>query len=354
MTRNEGRLIPRRNYHLTRHYLTYHAEVKHTCIGSLRLYRTALDHLLRWATYIPFAKADKIRPVFPTYLESFGTMSVSYQMKLLEVCRDFLEWAKDRDYDACPGKAYRDTLYPVRKNESSVKEMEICTLDEILALAALPANNLTEMRDRAAACFLFLSGIRAGAFVTLPLQAVNIERWEIKQWPELGVATKFGKAATTTFLKTAEVEPLREIVYEWDMLVQRSLTPTDPWYPFINRNSTMFESGKVPGESRSDGMAARLETLFKRAGLSYRSPHKFRHGFAVYALRLCQNLEEGKAVSQTLMHEDYGTTDRIYSKMMKRQVAETIADLGNKPRRELSDADVEKIIEVYLKKTQQR
>jgi hypothetical protein len=47
---------------------------------------------------------------------------------------------------------------------------------------------------------LFLSGARASAFTTLPLSAVDLPARTLRQWPELGVATKNGKRATTYLL----------------------------------------------------------------------------------------------------------------------------------------------------------
>jgi site-specific recombinase XerD len=71
-------------------------------------------------------------------------------------------------------------------------------------MAQAPATQLWEKRIRAAANFMFLSGIRVGALVTLPLAAVDLESRTIKQWPSLGVRTKFGKLATTYLLDVQE------------------------------------------------------------------------------------------------------------------------------------------------------
>jgi hypothetical protein len=42
--------------------------------------------------------------------------------------------------------------------------------------------------------------MRAGAFSTLPISAVDLSSRTIKQWPALGVKTKNGKSATTYLL----------------------------------------------------------------------------------------------------------------------------------------------------------
>ena len=63
-------------------------------------------------------------------------------------------------------------------------------------------------------------------------------------------------------------------------------------------------------------------------GLPYHSPHKFRHGHAVYALKLARDIAELKAVSQNLMHANISTTDGIYGILSEADVREKIALLG--------------------------
>jgi len=327
MKRHENVLISRRNYRDTRDYLTYCDEVLHAAPGSVRLYRTALDHLLRWATDVPFVRAADLRPTLPRYLSAAGN-SLSYQKKLLEICRSFLTWAEERHPDRYPNRTFIETIRPVQQNEPAVPHRELYTLDDMLRLAATPVNGLTEERSRAAACFLFLSAMRVSAFTSLPLLAIDLTAYEVKQWPVLGVKTKNRKAATTYLLSSMEVEPLLDIVRDWDTKVRRCLPPSAPWYALLDRTGETFAAEQTPGHTRSKNLSLHLQTLCARAGIPYRSPHKFRHGFAVYALPKCHTMEDFKAVSQNLMHEQIGTTDAIYSIMLNNQVADRIAALG--------------------------
>lgn len=331
MKRHPTALINRRNWSDTRAYLTYRAEVLNAVDGSLRLYRTHLDHLLRWATDIPFARAADIRPVFPRYIADLKT-SPTYQAKTLETARAFLEWARDRNPDTYPPKAYRETLRPVKTQPQAIETREYYTLEEMLILAAAPVTTLTEQRDRAAACLLFLSGARAAAFCTLPLRAVNLTLYELKQWPLWGVRTKNRKAGTTYLLQNEEVGPLLDIAREWDEIVRRTLPSSAPWYALIDRNTTAFAKSQVPGQSRTSNLAQHLNALCTRTGVKYKSPHKFRHGFAVYALSLCETMEDFKAVSQNLMHNSMSTTDAIYAKMVNDRVAARMAILGSRKK----------------------
>ena len=60
------------------------------------------------------------------------------------------------------------------------------------------------------------------------------------------------------------------------------------------------------------------------------SPHKFRHGHAVYALKLAKNIAELKAVSQNLMHANISTTDGVYGMLSETDIREQISALGER------------------------
>lgn len=62
--------------------------------------------------------------------------------------------------------------------------------------------------------------------------------------------------------------------------------------------------------------------------MSYHSPHKFRHGSAVYAIRMAKNIAALKAVSQNLTHSNLNITDGIYGILSKLDVREQIIGLG--------------------------
>jgi integrase len=60
------------------------------------------------------------------------------------------------------------------------------------------------------------------------------------------------------------------------------------------------------------------------------SPHQFRHGHAVYALKNAKDVSALKAVSQNLMHENLSITDGVYGILSERDVREEIVSLGKK------------------------
>ena len=173
-----------------------------------------------------------------------------------------------------------------------VDEHVFVTLDEVRQLAALqiPDDDFALRRDQAGAVLLYLSGMRAGAFGTLPLAAIDVHRREIKQWPSLGVETKNDKSATTYLL---DIPDLLTVVEKWDAFIRTQLPPTAMWYtPTISHWGEQTLSADRPGANRNLAISKRLRRLFDLAGLPYKSPHKFRHGHAVFGLQHAKTMAD--------------------------------------------------------------
>ncbi len=200
-------------------------------------------------------------------------------------------------------------------------------LDEVRRLATLEINpsDLALRRDQAAAAMLFLSGMRGGAFASLTIECVNLADRTIKQWPSLGIKTKNRKSATTFLL---DIPDLIAVVENWDAFVRTRLPMDAPWYPPVTSQwGEQVLSMNAPGENRNIALAKRMRKLFSMAGLPYRSPHKFRHGHAVFALQHANTMADYKAVSMNLMHADIRVTDGIYAPLARDEVKERIAGL---------------------------
>jgi site-specific recombinase XerC len=79
--------------------------------------------------------------------------------------------------------------------------------------------------------------------------------------------------------------------------------------------------------------------------VAYHSPHKLRHGHAVYAIKQARTIPELKAISQNLMHSSLTITDGVYGVLSGLDVANTIAGLG---KSETSQADVVRQLEALI------
>jgi integrase len=332
-------VIVRSNYLLVQEHLKYLGEVMQTAPASVERYRFHLRHLLIWADEKPWLAAPEIRPTFPVYLKSLNEangqrpLAAVTQEKVLKVSRRFFRWLREthpRDFGKM-SPTWIDTLRLAPETPAGIQEHEYTSEEEIKCLAKVPvpSGDLALLRDRAAAAMLFLSGARAGAFTSLPIQAVDIPGRAIRQWPELGVHTKFGKTATTYLL---EIPELLEVVAEWDTLVRERLPENAAWYAPIESSWGEQEfSGQAPGRNRGEALYKRLKILFSRADLPFKGPHRFRHGHAVFGLLHARDMADYKAVSSNLMHADITITDEIYAPLLAKEVKGRITGLGKNP-----------------------
>ncbi len=336
MKRRVGALLNRRNYQDTRAFLMYREEVRQNDPRTVDFARVALDHLLRWATATPFSQAASLRPTLPAYLEGLG-ISVAYRGKLLQNVRDFFGYARDTWPERYPlARAFLDSLH-TRQRVGAVAEVKNWTVEDVRALTLFEPRSLRDEADIAAAAFLFLSGMRVSAFTSLPLRAVDFDRDPVlvRQWPDLGVRTKNGKAANTFLLPQPELADLRDVARRWDVKVRAALGDSALWYAVLDPDGG-FAQIQEAGAHRDDALRRRLRDLCERAGVPYRSPHKFRHGHIAWARDRCVTVAEFKAVSQNVMHESMSLTDSRYSTLGESELAARLAGLGAEERAEVA------------------
>lgn len=201
--------------------------------------------------------------------------------------------------------------------------------------------------------FLYLTGMRVGAFLTLPIACVDFEHKKIYQVPSMGVRTKFHKASVTTFLN---IPKLLETVKNWDNEVRKSFSPNQVWYAPIHTFSYQYgefqQLDHVASPLRSKQLRKEMTKLCNLAGVKYRSAHKLRHGHAVFGIKNAKNMQELKAVSQNLMHSSISITDGIYGNLSGSDFIGTIEKLGNCPSVENDDQFVTNDIITALIKLQ--
>ncbi len=306
-------MINRNNWLLVREYLKYRTEIDLVSPKTLRLEETWLDHTLLWLGEKSIEQAPKIRPVFSDYLASKNKprYASEYLRKLVSAHKRFIEWI------ALNKPGYRHKLSPawirtikLPRMQEEEKIHEFVTFEEITEISKAPIYSLRDKRIKAASVLWFLSGIRVGAFVTLPIKAVNLENLEIYQFPSLGVQTKFGKSATTDLLLIPE---LIQVVKDWDQLVRSKLPDTAYWFASLSPETGNFDKAIFEvGNNRSSRAYKDLKDWLDRVGLPFHSPHKFRHGYAVFGIKHFTTLAQLKALSQNLMHSNISITDGIY------------------------------------------
>lgn len=322
-------------------------EVEQLSKVSADRYWFYLRHLLLWADDRPFFKLIDFRPTFPVYLAGGGkniiVLERTTQKKILGLAKRFLKWAKSNSKDCSNLPLEWIETLRLRKCLQPERENIYVSLDEVKKLLDCPEseNDLALKRDKAAAAFLFLSGMRASAFASLPISSIDLEKLTIRQWPELGVQTKNGKKATTFLF---EIPELLSVIYRWDNIVRSELPDDAIWYAPIDHSwGEQRLSMKQPGKNRVQALGKRLRKLYSLAGLEYKSPHKFRHGNAVYGLLNSKNMADYKAVSTNLMHSDLKTTDEIYAPLDNSEVKNRITNLTSQSKVE-STGEIKKML----------
>jgi len=350
-------MINRRNYLLVKEFSRYQRETLQLNPKSITRYWFYLKFLLLWADETCLAQAPDLQPSFPRYLAEArrdgqgGSLAPSTLRKIVQTAKQLFLWAKleqPLEFRHLSMSWINTLRPPVMVQRASTQTHIFLTLEEVrqLIAAPIPEGDLALWRDQAATALLFLSGMRDGAFTSLPIQAVDLPNRRIYQWPfEYGVRTKKGKSATTFLL---EIPDLLAMAERWDRFVRAQLPPTAMWYtPVINHWGEQTLSTQPAGAHRNIAIAKRLRAVFALAGLPYKSPHKFRHGHAVHALRCARSMADYKAISQNLMHDDIRITDETYASLLNDEVQERIRHLLAEPN-EASAVDGE--LEAFLRK----
>lgn len=330
-------MINRENWQDIRAYLDHMRQMDRD-VESVRRVWCYLRHLLEWADDRRLGSARLFDPSFQVYLLTARAdgrqkrLSAASMKKSCEYARRFFKWARG----AHPARYkqisedWADTIRPslARGTHSEYHEHKFYTLEQLRKIAALKPKNLKEERDQAAVCFLFLSAMRGQAFVSMPIGAVDVERGVVDQFPEIGVRTKNRKAARTHLLMIPE---LMDVVRAWhEKLRAAGLGDDDIWFQALDSWHVNFSRRRdLNWLARRAVVADGLQDLCELAGVPYLSPHKLRHGHAVYMMRKIKDMRQLKSLSQNLMHESVDTTDKIYGRMVRNDIEDVYREFGS-------------------------
>jgi len=312
-------MINKENWKLTKLYFADRLHVDQLSQGSLKVERSYLRYILEWADDIHFSKAPKIIPTFPEYMRTArldkksGALSPTHINKILANARRFFTWLYEhaREFRSLKNswinkiRSKRLTAIPQTK--------EYVSFEEIQKIAESPTESVMERRTQAAAVIMFLTGIRVGALVTLPIKAVDLENRFVYQYPSLGVHTKNNKSAKTVIYPIPE---LLDVLKSWDSEIREVLPDDGFWIaPLLPESGEIDPNCREAKDNRVSLVQKNLKKWLRKVGLPDRSPHKFRHGHVHYGQAHSRTQEDYKAVSQNVMHSTTGITDLFYSNM---------------------------------------
>ena len=330
----DDKLINRDNYADVRRFMEYQEKIIQVSLETKSANYCRLVHLLEWAGDIPFPNAKTIKLSFPVYLESRrtpkgGLFSAEHLQGVFKTCRAFLTWAK-QEYPTKYKPVDQRWIKSLRSSRgrsmlAELKTRELYTVEDVIRLVSVAPYTFTEKRTRASVAFLFLSGMRIGAFLTLPFECVDIYNRRVYQLPSKGVKTKNSKAGLTFLLNIPE---LLAVIEEYDNEFRPNMPSESYWY--VHADTWGDPTRKKPignREASRDTFSDHLKKLCERAGVKFLSPHKFRHGHAVYSMKRAKTVAQMKAISQNLMHSNTGITDGIYGRLVNDDRENMINDL---------------------------
>ena len=324
-------------------YLDYRSRVDQISASSLKIETTYMRYLLTWADERPFKQVITFRPAFPEYMLTARLdgekkrLSGDYIKKVLATARNFFSWLSDnkRGYSSITHSWIR-TLKTKRMAQKP-KTKNAVSLEEIMRIAKAPAETIMERRIRAAAVFLYLSGVRISAFVSLTLDLVDIDNRQIIQDPTRGVRTKNQKFGITYLW---DIPELLQVVKAWDDEVRAILPAQGFWFAPISPATGEIDENILSIGANRDVLAGKnLRAWLEKVGLPVRSPHKFRHGHIQYGLTNSKTMADFKAVSLNAMHSSIKITDEFYSVLNDQEVKRRLNSLGNNKQKKSTDKE---------------
>ena len=204
------------------------------------------------------------------------------------------------------------------------------------AFEAMPSATDIEWRDKAAFALFMLTGIRDGAAASLRLKHINLEEGHVYQ-DGRDVKTKNGKTFDTWFYP---VDPIyRECFEGWVRYLREDklFGNADALFPkpkMVNR-SGRFEAVGLSRDTYANAskLNEAIRNAFSMVQLPEFTPHSFRKTLALHANEVCTTLEQHKAWSMNLGHENLATTVSAYMPVNAQRQRDLIRGIGDRDDR---------------------
>ncbi len=201
-------------------------------------------------------------------------------------------------------------------------------------IKSMPYLTDIDRRNRALIAFAILTGARDNAIASIRLGDIDLNEKAVIQ-DARHVRTKFAKSQTTTFFPVGE--EFHSIVVEWMnfLLNERLWGLHDPLFPMtkiaVGKDRRFAAVGlDRKGWNNAGPIRAIFKDAFIASGLPYYNPHSFRSTLARLGQQRCANLEDLKAWSQNLGHDDLRTTMVSYGRLDGYRQAELIRAMSDK------------------------
>jgi integrase len=215
----------------------------------------------------------------------------------------------------------------------AAREPRVPTLEQIRhVLSSMPTATAIERRNRTIIAFMILTGARDGAVASMKLKHVDLSQ-HLVEHDAREVRTKFSKSFPTYFFPVGD--DIRDIVVEWVALLRTELLFgfDDPLFPstrVVVDDDGRFKSQGLDRRPWSNAEPIRkvFKQAFEEAGLPPFNPHSLRKTLAQLGQKKCRTIEQMKAWSQNLGHEELMTTFASYGNLGRSQQADIMATLA--------------------------
>ncbi|MCX5580222.1 tyrosine-type recombinase/integrase [Kaistia terrae] len=247
--------------------------------------------------------------------ETLSDSSIVHTLSDLKVFFDWLTTIKNRKVDL---EAVA-RLTPSRRVVMGLKtqpDKASPTADKIRQmLAVLTDQTVFQRRNRALIAFIYLTGMRVGAVISVRCKHVKLADRQIFQNAR-EVNTKFGKNMLTSWFPVGE--DIEQIVVAW--VKERLEGGTDPDSPLFPARPRFRLPGDATREKEAFWKTSQpVREVFRSAcgsaGIDYINPHSVRATLMLLGLDACATWEELKAWSQNLGHEKLDTSLVHYGKL---------------------------------------
>ncbi|MFC1609138.1 tyrosine-type recombinase/integrase [Patescibacteria group bacterium] len=252
-------------------------------------------------------------------------VSLSYCYDNLRYLRLFFGWLSEQsgykskinqtaiDYLTLSKKENRIATQSNRRTPPSLEDIK-------QTIESIEVKNEIDRRDKALISLMLLTGIRISAIASLPMESFDKDNTTVVQDPRMGVDTKNSKKITTSLMTFSYKEPMKYFLDWFEYLEEKKgFKSNDPIFPATKKengkdNLGYFSTGEVEPIFWKGSASVRkiFEKRFKNAGVKYYNPHTFRNLLVKEISKIPLTEEEKKAFSQSLGHEQVGTTFGSY------------------------------------------
>ena len=232
---------------------------------------------------------------------------------------------------------------------SASRPRPVPTLEQLHhVLDSMPADSLSERRNRAVFALILLTGARDSAVASFRLKHVDLANGSVFQ-DARDVRTKFSKTFTTCFFPVGG--QAREILADWVNTLRKDLLwgEDDPLFPATRTAlgaTGQFEAVGLDRKPWADAgpIRAIFRAAFAAAELPYFNPHSVRNTLVRLGQAQCKSPEDLKVWSQNLGHAQVLTTLTSYGSVPYERQAEIFRGFQTEARARGLDEDAYQMI----------